>query len=243
MKGTSHRFELTITTDNGQTHVFPLPDGEHVVGRSPTCEIYIPEASISRQHARISVAGSGLTVTDLESLNGTQLKDQPLEGSAPLSPGDPLVIGELEATVRDARVDAGSDHVWLEVLNTSLRGKVYEVTGPRVVIGRSNSADFPINHPTISRAHAVLSYSPDDRAWLLDDRKSANGTFVNDVMVSQSLVTGDDTLRVGDVELRFTRQRPVGTRRRTSLLIVLMLLLAGSIGVLLADLFGLLVSP
>jgi pSer/pThr/pTyr-binding forkhead associated (FHA) protein len=243
MKGTSHRFELTITTASGHAHQFPLPDGEHVIGRSPTCQIYISEASISRQHVRITVSGGDLSVTDLESLNGTQLKDQALAGTAPLKPGDPLVLGELEATVKDVRADAGSDEVWLEILNTSLRGKVYEVTGPRVVIGRSNSVDFPINHPTISRAHAVLSYSPDDRAWLLDDRKSANGTFVNDVMVSQSLVTDDDTLRVGDVALRFTRQRPVGTRRRTSLLIVLMLLLAGSIGVLLADLFGLLVSP
>ncbi len=243
MKGTPHRFELTITTASGQTHNFPLPDGDHIVGRSPTCQVYISEASISRQHIRIAVSGGDLSVTDLDSLNGTQLKDQPLEGSAPFEPGDPLVLGELEATVRDARAPVGSDQVWLEILNTSLRGKVYEVSGSRVVIGRSNSVDFPINHPTISRAHAVLSYSPEERAWLLDDRKSANGTFVNDVMVSQSLVTDDDTLRVGDVALRFTRQRPVGTRRRASLLIVLVLLLAGSIGVLLADLFGLLVAP
>jgi pSer/pThr/pTyr-binding forkhead associated (FHA) protein len=243
MKGTSHRFALTITTANGHTHHFPLPDGEHLVGRSPTCQIYISEASISRQHIRITVAGGNLSVTDLESLNGTQLRDLPLKGTASFKPGDPLVLGELEATVKDASADVGSDEVWLEILNTSLRGKIYEVNGPRVVIGRSDSVDFPINHPTISRAHAVLSYSPKDRGWLLDDRKSANGTFVNDVMVSQSLVTDNDTLRVGDVALRFTRQRPVGTRRRTSLLIVLMLLLAGSIGILLADLFGLLVSP
>lgn len=243
MKGTPHRYELTITTADGQTHVYPLPDGEHVVGRSPTCSIYISEASLSRQHLRINVAGSSLTATDLESLNGTQLRDQPLTGSQPVKPGDPLVLGELEATIRDARAAVGADEVWLEVLNTSLRGKVYEVTTPRIVIGRSGTVDFSIDHPTISRAHAVLSYSPDDRAWLLEDRKSANGTFVNNVMVSQSLVTGDDTLRVGDVELRFTRQHPAGTHRRTGLLIVLMLLLAGSIGVLLADLFGLLVEP
>ncbi len=243
MKGTPHRFELTITTADGHTHVFPLPEGEHVVGRSLACEIYVSEASLSRQHLRISVAGSSLSVTDLESLNGTQLRDQPLTGSAPVKPGEPLVLGELEATIRDASAEVGADQVWLEVLNTSLRGKVYEVTSSRIIIGRSGSVDFPIDHPTISRAHAVLSYSPDDRAWLLEDRKSANGTFVNNVMVSQSLVTGDDTLRVGDVELRFTRQPPAGNRQRTGLLIVLMLLLAGSIGVLLADLFGLLVSP
>ncbi len=242
MKGTQHRFELSITTPEGKTHTYPLPDGEHMIGRSPACEIYLQEASISRSHATISVTGNTITVTDLESLNGTQLKDLPLSGSAQCQPGDALLFGELDAVIRDASVETGREQVWLEVLNTSLKGKVCEVLGPRVVIGRGSTVDFQLNHPTISRAHAVLSYSPKDRAWLLEDRKSANGTFVNDVMVSQSLVGGQDTLRVGDVELRFTRKRPTHTQRRTGLLIVLVLLLGGAISLLLADLLGLLMD-
>ncbi len=242
MNGTQHRFELSITTPDGKTHTYPLPDGEHVIGRSPACEIYLPEASISRSHATISVSGNTVTVTDQESLNGTQLKDLPLSGSAQCRPGDALLFGELDAVIRDARVDASIEHAWLEVLNTSLKGKVCEVVGPRVVIGRGSTVDFQLNHPTISRAHAVLSYSPKDRAWLLEDRKSANGTFVNNVMVSQSLVGGQDTLRVGDVELRFASQPPANTQRRTGLLIVLVLLLGGAISLLLADLMGLLID-
>lgn len=242
MKGPQHRFELTITNPNGDVSTHPLPDGDHVIGRSPHCEIYLHEPSISRQHARISVSGELITVTDLESLNGTQLKDLPLNGSSPCEPGDPLLFGELEGVVRDVHAEAGPEQVWVEVLNTSLKGKVHEVMGTRIVIGRGSNADFVLNHPTISRAHAVLSYSPRERAWLLEDRKSANGTFVNDVMISQSLVSKEDTLRVGDVELRFSSLRPSGSRRRTGMLIVLVLLLGSAISLLVADLLGLLVE-
>jgi pSer/pThr/pTyr-binding forkhead associated (FHA) protein len=238
-----NRFELSILTPEGETRRYPLPEGTHVVGRSAACEIYVPEASISRKHATIIVQGDIVQVEDLESMNGTHIGDRAVRKATRITPGEMVVFGELEATLCETGGNSAlPERVWLEVVNTSLRGKLHEIISPRIVIGRSSGADFQLNHPTISRSHAVLSYSAADRAWVLEDRKSANGTFVDDVMISQAQLAGGEKLRVGDVELVLTKERPTGTGRRYGLLVALLLLLGASIGLLVADLLGLLVE-
>src|SRR5690349_19300037 len=53
----------------GQT--FPLKDGTNVVGRTPQCDIVLPTAGVSKQHARIEVHGDKIIVADAGSRNGT----------------------------------------------------------------------------------------------------------------------------------------------------------------------------
>jgi S-DNA-T family DNA segregation ATPase FtsK/SpoIIIE len=80
--------------DSGAVH--RLPPGEHGIGRSVEARVRIDDPDVSRLHAVLRVAsdGSGTTVHDLASTNGTTVDDLPVRGdSRPLLPGSLLRVG------------------------------------------------------------------------------------------------------------------------------------------------------
>ncbi len=50
-----------------------------------------------------------------------------------------------------------------------------------LTIGRDRENDIALEDTTVSRRHAILLFS--DGRWLVEDRGSANGTFVNGLRV------------------------------------------------------------
>jgi len=64
-----------------------------VVGRSPSCEIALPDSRASRRHARLELAAGQLRVVDLGSRNGTYVNGERLTGARALEPGDRVTIG------------------------------------------------------------------------------------------------------------------------------------------------------
>ena len=58
-----------------------------------------------------------------------------------------------------------------------------------VTVGRSLDATFQINDPSISRIHFQLKFDPAAGNWVLTDRKSANGCWVNKIQVDSARVT------------------------------------------------------
>lgn len=67
-------------------------------------------------------------------------------------------------------------------------------------IGRSRSADLRLDHPTVSRRHAIVVRTDQGRIRALDDR-SLNGVFVNGKRVDWSPLNDGDELRVGRYQL------------------------------------------
>lgn len=57
---------------------FDLHGGLNTVGRNPTNDVVIHEASVSAFHAEISVGPDGVFVRDLQSTNGTFIDDEPV---------------------------------------------------------------------------------------------------------------------------------------------------------------------
>lgn len=74
---------------------YPLTETQNVVGRSPTVQVIINEASVSRQHARFLLVGDGVTVEDMGSSNGTFVNDVRAEGAALLKDGDIVRLGTV----------------------------------------------------------------------------------------------------------------------------------------------------
>jgi hypothetical protein len=78
----------------------PLTTGaKAVIGRSLEADLTFPdEPSLSRFHARIEYSGDQYTITDLGSVNGTQIngKDIPQQQPTPLAHRDVITCGELE---------------------------------------------------------------------------------------------------------------------------------------------------
>lgn len=76
--------------------------GSLMVGRQEGVGLLIDDASVSRQHAEITVGSEGAEVRDLGSANGSALNGQPLgPDPEPLMDGDALLFGNIEFTYSD----------------------------------------------------------------------------------------------------------------------------------------------
>ena len=77
-----------------------LRDGRHVLGRATDCSVPVDDRTLSRRHAAFLVRGERLTVTDLESLNGTYLGERAIEKATEIGVGQTVTLGERVAVVR-----------------------------------------------------------------------------------------------------------------------------------------------
>jgi len=75
--------------------------------------------------------------------------------------------------------------------------------GATFSVGRSTSCDLPLQDTKVSRKHAVINRQSGDEYWL-SDLGSANGTYVNQLRVSQpTRLRAGDEIRVGSFALKF----------------------------------------
>jgi DNA-binding winged helix-turn-helix (wHTH) protein len=93
--------------------VLRLDEGENVVGREPSCPVWLDESGVSRRHARLSLEGAGATVEDLGSKNGTWLNDSRLDGPAALRDGDRLQFGPVSLEFRTSTASSATKTVRL----------------------------------------------------------------------------------------------------------------------------------
>ena len=76
---------------------FPLDDERISVGRSPDCEIFLDDVTVSRRHAVLTRRDDGFAIEDEGSLNGTFVNKKRVE-NAELEDGDELQIGKYRLT-------------------------------------------------------------------------------------------------------------------------------------------------
>ena len=89
---------LVVRAGGGRAGESFKPAGERTrIGRSPDCEIFLDDVTVSRKHATISRRGDQVTIEDQGSLNGTFVNRRRVE-SAPLDDGDELQIGKYRLT-------------------------------------------------------------------------------------------------------------------------------------------------
>lgn len=77
-----------------------LEEGETILGRDSEAGTFIDDASVSRRHARLSIAGESATVEDLDSKNGTFARGKRIHSSSPLADGDEVRLGTIRMTFR-----------------------------------------------------------------------------------------------------------------------------------------------
>jgi DNA-binding winged helix-turn-helix (wHTH) protein len=78
----------------------PLTDGEHIAGRDAECSLVIDGTTVSRRHARITVARGAVTIEDLDSTNGTHVNGARISTPTRLAPGDEFALGSEVLRVR-----------------------------------------------------------------------------------------------------------------------------------------------
>jgi DNA-binding winged helix-turn-helix (wHTH) protein len=88
-----------------------LGQGEHLIGRDPDTAACIRDPSVSRQHARLRIAGSDVSLQDLGSKNGTFVAGQRITSVTRVSDGDEIVIGSVRVNVRILRREPSTQTV------------------------------------------------------------------------------------------------------------------------------------
>jgi DNA-binding NtrC family response regulator len=96
------RFELVVVGEHlAETFGLP-PTGELVIGRDATGGIVIPHRTVSRRHALLRMDGSGVTIEDLESRNGTEIRGKRLTSGQriPIPSGTTIRVGDVIVLLR-----------------------------------------------------------------------------------------------------------------------------------------------
>jgi DNA-binding winged helix-turn-helix (wHTH) protein len=93
--------------------VLRLEEGENLVGREPSCAVWVDAAGVSRRHARIRLEGDRATIEDLASKNGTWLNDERMTGPVTLRDGDRLQLGPLSLEFRTSATSSATKTVRL----------------------------------------------------------------------------------------------------------------------------------
>jgi hypothetical protein len=89
---------LVVRAGGGRAGEHFSPEGERTtIGRSPDCDIFLDDVTVSRKHAVLLRDGGRFTIEDQGSLNGTYVNRRRIE-SAPLDDGDELQIGKYRLT-------------------------------------------------------------------------------------------------------------------------------------------------
>jgi serine/threonine protein kinase len=71
----------------------------------------------------------------------------------------------------------------------------HALQGDNIMVGRDRTCAVVLSHPAVSRRHAKIT--PSGSSCLLEDLKSANGTYVNNTRVDRATLKPGDVVRFG----------------------------------------------
>lgn len=185
-----------------------------VIGRAPDCDLVIAHPQVSARHCRLIRTGTGWVLEDLGSTNGTFVNGVRIQGAVTVRPGDQVLLANAVALpwsqvlqqaageLAGAGIAAWPGNVAVaEPAPASPAGPSAGGMGASVLrvlrIGRAPDNDVVLDHPTVSRYHALLVETAD--GWHIEDLQSFNGTAVNHVYhrVQRARVTLQDVVFLG----------------------------------------------
>lgn len=90
---------VTLLLQDGSSRTYVVQEGSNIIGRSNDAHLRLPDTGVSRQHAEITWDGRDAILVDLNSTNGTNVNDTPIENWL-LADGDVISVGHSNIEVR-----------------------------------------------------------------------------------------------------------------------------------------------
>lgn len=103
IRETGKRLSNAVTARHMLLHAgreFVLIAGQNIVGRDPAAHVFVPAASVSRQHASITIDGGSAVVEDLQSKNGTRVDGNRIDLPLQLLDRATVTFGTIEMVYR-----------------------------------------------------------------------------------------------------------------------------------------------
>ena len=104
MAGRDESLCLYLAGRKGEEKIFPLDKDGMEIGREASCDIVLPDTSISKRHARVLVENAITMIADgaagTRSANGVYVNDTRITQPATLKDGDVVKLGVLKFDVR-----------------------------------------------------------------------------------------------------------------------------------------------
>jgi hypothetical protein len=85
--------------------IYPIKEGKHTLGRSPSCDVKIASTSISKEHATLLAVGDKLIISDLDSRNGTFVNGVKIQNQR-LNIGDKISLHDVLVDVLQTKGDS-----------------------------------------------------------------------------------------------------------------------------------------
>lgn len=186
---------------NSQRH--PISQPTLRVGRAPDNDVVVNHPAVSGHHLSLFVSAGVMTVTDLNSTNGTQLNGRRIAPNAPhpVNFGDVIRIGDLTGNW----IILGLESAAGEAMRTLSMPALDLSNQTNIVIGRDPSSYLPLNHPAVSFHHAQIFKQ--NGGLVIKDLDSTNGTFLNGQRIRQSPLTSNDEIQIGPFKLVYDAQQ------------------------------------
>ena len=170
------------------------------IGRATDNDVLLSDEMVSRHHARLEQMEGVLHITDLGSLNCTQVNGETIEPNVPypLKDGDAVSIGSFILTPHLTPEASRIDKMLVETSHEA-ELRVPDLVGrDSLTIGRGADNDFIIAHPMVSWSHARITRRRPDGDHIIEDLGSTNGTFVNgERVVRPRQLHRDDIIYIG----------------------------------------------
>ena len=202
--------EIVIRQPGYPDRLVQLRSGETLLGRAEDNDIVLSDVGVSRHHARLDYRNGDVTFHDLGSGNGSFFRGRRIE-TQPIHHLDEVMIDPFVLTFRmrtpgDEFVDQTVDGspARLDVVSApGIFRSYYPIERGGLTIGRADDQDLVLPDPAASRAHCRVEAR--GNGFVLVDRGSANGVYLNGTRVSDSPLQHGDRIRIGNSEFRFAR--------------------------------------
>ena len=222
--------KLLIDWDGGSKVV--NPGNSFVIGRDKAADIQVVGSKVSRTHLRLEFDGVNWKATDLDSSNGSFIAGKPfqqteIKGQISIFLGGmdgeeirlhPLEIVSTKGDTKKVAIPKAKADQTLVATSIADLDKSYIDQASRIRlqqrirIGRDATNDWHIDDLVVSRFHAEIVQN-EQGGFDLVDLRSANGTFVNGLMIKRRELVIGDLISIGNITRRFTSDgldSPVG---------------------------------
>ena len=209
---------LKIRFTDGRRSAIALQAPGKTIGKGSANDIVIDEEGVNSFHADLKIEGDAVTISDVNTAEGTLVNGQRISAATLLKAGDRISIGGVDLEVFEIEADAATKTLalsgkallaadtacWALIVDSGPeKGQVIPIV-ERIEIGRALGCDISILEASVSRRQAeLIPRGPD---LLLRDLDSANGSMVNGEKVDVANLRDKDLLEFGKV--RFIVRAP-----------------------------------